>query len=323
MSLPTAVKKAGDRADALQEGLNKEKPQENKEGTTPVDGTPAIDNRDTSLDSQTPEVKTPETPPSKDNDADFQQKYQTLKGKFDAEMPRMHQDLRDLKQTVSDLQFKNSELMSAANNQTPKESTVEGLDPKDFAEYGEEFEGLVKTIQTLQNQNAELKGQVEQVSGNVKQQADNDYTVYMDQIKKTLSTELKVDFDQLNNDPAFLNFLRQYPANGQESRHAQLQRAEASRNLPATIDIFKEYLGNINPAKQPDPVIQPNIQPTSQPPGTDVNPPAQQSTTMWNRAEISAFYQDVSSGKFKGREDEQKAYEQDIYLAQKQGRIVA
>lgn len=315
MQVPNAVKEAGEKADSLQKSLTEGKPD--KEGTTPADGTPAAP--DTSPDSQKPEVKAkPEEKP-----VDYQQKYQTLKGKFDAENPRLHQEIRQLQQTVSELQRQNEQLMEAAENQKQKESKVEdGLDPKDFAEYGEEFESLVETIKNLQTQNAELKTQVNQVSGDAQQQAQVSYAVYIDQVKNVVSTELNSNFDELNQDPAFLNFLRQYPENGTESRHAMLQRAEASRNLKATIDIFKEYLGNISQAK-PEPQPPPNIQPASQSPGTDINPPEQQNTQVWSRTEISAFYNDLNNGKFKGREDEAKAYEQDIYLAQKQGRIVA
>jgi len=315
MNLPSAVKKAGERADSLQKNLGKP-----KEGTTPINGTPV----DTSPDSQKPDVKTPDNPQSNDKTVDYQQKYQSLKGKFDIENPRMHQEIRELQRTVSDLHTKNSELMEAANNPKQKESEVAGLDPKDFAEYGEEFESLVKTIQNLQTKNAELQGQVEKVSGDAQQQSQNDYAVYMDQVKNVVSTELNSNFDQLNNDPAFLNFLRQFPENGQESRHVMLQRAEAGKNLKATIDIFKEYLGNISQAKpNPDPQPQPNVQPPANNTGTDIKPPTLQSTQTWSRAEISAFYNDLNNGKFKGRDDEAKAYEQDIYLAQTQGRIVA
>jgi hypothetical protein len=44
--------------------------------------------------------------------------------------------------------------------------------------------------------------------------------------------------------------------------------------------------------------------------------------STWTRAEIAAFFNDVSKGKFRGRDEERKQIEADIFDAQANGRVV-
>ncbi len=320
MELPSAVKRAADRSEAIQKQLKEGKPKD--QGTTPVNGTPASSDTlpDKTVVQQTPAPDTPQQ--QKGDEETYKQRYFTLKGKFDAQVPRLQQDLRDLQHTVSDLQNKNTQLSEAANNQNNKDPVdVEALDPEAFASYGEEFETLVKTIQTLQTQNKSLADQVTRLSGDVTQdretKAKKAYEGYINEVRQKVEA-MNVNFDVLNNDPAFLNYLRQYPENEFEPRLAKLRRAEAAHDLIATIAIFKEYLGKSTPSNTP----KPNVQPAPGNPGTDLNPPIPaQSTKIWTRAEISNFYKDKSNGKYAGREDEAKALEMDIFQAPRQGRI--
>jgi len=332
MQLPSAVTKAAKKSEVLQKQLKEGKPQD-PAGTTPVNGTPP-DNRDTlplQVDPQTPapNADTPQTPQPGEEET-FKQKYLTLQGKYNAQVPGLQQEVRNLNQSMSELQ---EQIKESANQPQNPQDTVEGkdsqLDPEVFKEYGDDFGALIETIQGLQNQNQSLTDQVKKLSGDVTQtkesqeQKDNaDYNVYMGQVREKL-TALGSDFDALNTDPRFLNYLRQYSDNESESRFTKLQRAEAQRNVLTTMDIFKEYLGNKTPDPQPPPITPPNIQPPTTPTGADITPPQEQSTKQWTRAGIKEFYADKTAGKFKGNEEKATALEQDIFLAQKQGRILA
>lgn len=338
MILPNAVKKASETSEAIQKQLRDGKPDD-QAGTTSQE-TPLPNSQDTlpneTVVTQTQKpVDTPTDPAPKEDEETYKQRYHTLKGKFDSEVPRLQHDVRNLSLSVSELQNKNEQLMEAANNQITKDPLVDDqgktLDPEAFKQYGDEFGSLVETIQSVQAENATLKGQIQQLSGDVTQskegaerQRQTDHEVYMGNVKRGVA-QLNADFETLNTDPAFLNFLRQHPLNESESRLIKLNRAEASLDLDSAVEIFKEYLGTVTPQPQdiPNPPA-PNLQPAPQNTGTDLNPPApSQNTRTWNRKEISLFYKDKAAGKYSGREDEANALEADIYLAQAQGRVVA
>ncbi|WP_300456639.1 hypothetical protein [Desulfobacula sp.] len=324
MTLPDAVRKAAERSEAIQKQLREGKPQD-QPGTPPLDGDPQPGQRDTLPEQVVQQTQKPVDTPEPEH---YKDKYLTLKGKFDAEVPRLHQEIRNLQSSVSELQTKNAQLTEAGNNQNVKDPTVdEGdpLNPDDFTQYGDDFGKLINTIQTLQAQNKELTEQISQISGDVSKDRETDaktkYENYLSQVKQAI-TQKGESFDALNTDQNFLNFLRQFPEHEFESRHAKLQRAEANRDLQATIEIFDEYLGSQSKEKPPD-TPKPNIQPAPNNTGTDLNPPTQQSARTWTRKQIAQFYTDKAAGKFRGRDDEAKALEADIFLAPTQGRIVA
>lgn len=346
MELPAAVKAGAERAEALQKQLADRKPRDNQKGTTPrpeaqtADGTPE-EGRDTSqvadvaqkqtqqtVDSPRLNSDQPQADPVKDGDEGaWKQRYLTLKGKFDAQVPKMNHEIRNLQDTVSVLEQENGQLKQAAAENSIKYPNgyddVPMLDPDMFADYGDEFRDLAATIQTLQSENTTLKRQLSDLSGAVVQernaQTQHAYTSYMNDVIAGVAG-LGQNFDVMNSDPGFNNWLRQYPEGDIESRHAKLHRAETNLNAVETVRIFKEYLGNITSPH----TGQPNIQPPASNTGTDLNPPANRSSKAWTRAQISQFYKEKTAGKYKGREEEANAIEADIFAAQQTpGRIIA
>jgi len=338
MQLPNAVKKAAENSEAMAKQLREGKPQD-RYGTTPQVGTPKDGQRETlpkKVDDQTNKpADTPQnsqTQQPKEDEETYKQRYFTLKGKFDSEVPRLQQDVRNLQQYLSDLKKENEQLMEAANNPNNKDPVNEGksssLDPEVFKEYGEDFGALVETIQTVQAENKTLKKELSRLSGDVSQSRESQqarvYNDYLGQVKAQLSSGFNVEFDTINSDPNFLNFLRQHAGNESEPRFAKLKKAEANCDLPSTMAIFKEYLGNPSRQNGQDNLPAPNLQPNPKNTGTDLNPPAPAaSTRTWTRKSIAQFYKDKTAGMFNGREDEAKLLEQDIFLAPQQGRVVA
>ena len=148
MELPAAVKAGAERAEALQKQLADRKPRDNQKGTTPrpeaqtADGTPE-DGRDTSqvadvaqkqtqqtVDSPRLNSDQPQADPVKDGDEGaWKQRYLTLKGKFDAQVPKMNHEIRNLQDTVSVLEQENGQLKQAAaeNNWNSWVRSMEGL----------------------------------------------------------------------------------------------------------------------------------------------------------------------------------------------------
>ncbi len=331
MSLPKAVQEAAARSEALAKQLREGKPQAEEAGTTSPeqkpDETPDGDNRDTlPTQAQQKPPQDPQPPQPKEDEETYKQRYFTLKGKFDSEIPRLRHENQRLNTVVQDLQNQIVQLQDqpAANSKQPGDDPEPGLNADAFEEYGPEFEALARTVQALQQENSRLRGRIENLSGDFQQTQEQTAATarqnYMGQVVSHVA-KAGVDFQNLNTDSQFLNWLRQFPDGEFESRHDKLRRAEANMDLEATKGIFDEYLGKPQAPEQPKQPM-PNIQPSTSTPGTDVNPPNPAvNERQWTRADISKFYEDKIRGVYNGREEEARAIEMDIHSAAGEGRI--
>jgi len=318
MQLPKSVQDAVKNSEALQKQLNDPKPNP-QEGTTSVP--------DTGTPTQGPDTLNPDvvkTDPSQPAPDDWQQKYLTLQGKFNAQVPRLQQDIQQLQGHLSAIESENQQLKTTAATQTQSldsHGDATSLDRDAISQYGDEFGTLVDTIQRLEQQNSSLTDDIKRLSGDVNQdrdtQAKKTYDTYMSNVSAGIST-LGGNFSALNADPSFLNWLRQYPEGEAEARHAKLKRAEGQQNVAATMEVFTEYL---RPTRQvsPNPIITPNLQPPATP-GAPA-PAGQPEGRMWTRASIAKFYSDKIKGVFKGRDEEAAQLEADIHAAPGQGRV--
>ncbi|RLB94828.1 MAG: hypothetical protein DRH26_00065 [Deltaproteobacteria bacterium] len=318
MQLPKAVQAAAKSSDDLQKQLNDPKPDDQQGQDTPLpeDGT---------LTQQGPDTLNPDvapTDPAQPAPDDWQQKYLTLQGKFNAQVPRLQQDIQHLQGQLSSLDAENKQLKEAATQ--PKTLDSHGdtspLDRATISEYGEEFGTLVDTIEQLRSDNASLSTQIQTLSGDVtgdrQAQAKKAYDGYLGDVSSKIAA-LGGDFSVLNGDPNFLNWLRQYPEGEAEPRHAKLKRAEGQQDVTATMEIFTEYLRPTQPQAQPN--LAPNLQPPTA--HSSPAPTTQPEGRMWTRAGIAKFYQDKVKGVFKGRDEEAAQLEADIHAAPGEGRV--
>lgn len=122
-------------------------------------------------------------------------------------------------------------------------------------------------------------------------------------------------WEALNNDQGFLAWLNQYdPASGTQLS-ALLKDAEKRLDADRAALFFHTYEREIAGNHQ-TPAATPM-------PRTDVAPPPHRpQVRLWKRAEIDQFYLDQQRGKYRGREAEMIAIEQDIINAHREGRIV-
>jgi hypothetical protein len=118
-----------------------------------------------------------------------------------------------------------------------------------------------------------------------------------------------------------------------------LAQAYKSQDLPRVVAFFTGFMKEHaalapsaqqtpTPAGQPQPGTPPVTLASLAAPGTGVGGPANASAPnetgqqrVYTQAEIGAFYRDVQRGAYKGRDADKKAIENDIFLAQKQGRV--
>lgn len=286
-----------------------------------------------------PPTQSPAPPPTQApvpaTTEDWQQKFNSLRGKYDKEVPQLNARARAAEQENARL---NSAVLSLQNEMaqlsmrtTPASAmTPANTKPKlteEDEQYGEELvvaarrwarDELNPVVAELQAKLDRLESQTTQVSTqSLKGNADN----YLDS-----STP---NWRRLNTDAGFIAWVNEFdPFTGQK-RLDLMREAYTKGDGPRASAFFSAYERE-HTAIEGSPTAD-----TQTPTGADAQPletfaapgrgrpmgagaPAQKH--IWTSADISAFYQDVARGQFRGTEQERLATERDLHAAVAEGR---
>uniref|UniRef100_A0A6M3KSF1 Uncharacterized protein n=1 Tax=viral metagenome TaxID=1070528 RepID=A0A6M3KSF1_9ZZZZ len=345
MSLPKQVEEAGKRADAIAAEMTKgDNPGKPAENATPP---------------ETPETTTEQVSETVESVEEqlkaAQHKYNVLKGKYDSEIVAIKDDvnlLNRLKGENKALKDQNRQLVAAksklsteiddlkkkAEQKTPAASaeptgdlsthlTKEELDHLEGEELGgktlEIFKKLIRATagtntKTLEERINKIDSRVDSVDQRVTQTS---HKTWEQQLKDAIP-----DFAAINSDQRFIDWLRHSlsPLTTQ-TRADALQaaiNAQDLQTLKVGIDEFKKEAGLVKPKKQePKPKVR-DLNSQIEPGESVSSTPTPISTgKTYKIAEVRKFYSDFSKGKWRGREAEAKAIDNDIVLAQQEGRI--
>ena len=259
------------------------------------------------------------------NEDSYRDRYMTLQGKYNAEVPRLQQQLQDMTSKVRDLETRLSQQGDAKtpSSQEPgsnKETSSFDLD--EVGEYGDDFRKMGETLLAVQKENAQLRDQLQSLGQSFQQtQTQTAHNSYLDRVAGQLS-KVGQDLQQLNRDPKLLDWLKQPDGMSGQTRHDSLRKAQAAQDVDLTIKIFRAFLGD-SPTHQQAKQHMPNVQPPQHNTGSDISPQQGQQGRMWSRSDISQFYRDKTLGKYGGEEGRKRAaaIEADIFAAQREGRI--
>ena len=337
MAVPKKVKEQAEKAKQLHAEVygpkdgKKEEPQLEKEQTTP-EAEPEKAQEQVAEPKQEPE-KAQEPPQQQDEAAVWKHKYETLQGKYSAEVPRLHRELKELRaelanmqQTVVDMKAKEVEV------EEPQETAKRLLDDSDIEDYGEDLIDVIKRaakeeflpeLEKLREENEQLKQQLSGVSHAVVESA-------RDKLLKTLDNEVP-NWKDINTDDEFLNWLEGVDLFSGMRRHDLLLQAYEQNDAPRVVAFFKEFIKEQTTLAQPAPqaateLRQPKVDMESlvapgKPSGVESQSGAQTDERVWTQSDIAAFYRDARRGVYKGRESEKKAIEREIMKAVSEGRV--
>lgn len=140
MALPKQVQAQLAEVEELEKSLTarKDKPEDAKTAKTE-------DQTDTEVEATDPETeaaarsdkaKPADTAPTDVEEETFAQKYKTLQGKYDAEVPRLHQQIRDLNAKLQNIE---KEQQKRTSEPTKPKEKVSYVTDADRAEFGEEL----------------------------------------------------------------------------------------------------------------------------------------------------------------------------------------
>ena len=355
-ALPEAVRMQVAQADAIIAQMNQE-----QGGTPPIDppadppADPAPAPADPPADPPKP-ADPPADPPKQDGErTDWKQKYSVLKGKYDAEVPRLHEDLREARGSLRGLQDQLTQLQTTVAalkevNRTPPEPAKPLVSEEEVERFGPDLIDVVERVarqavapyvdQKIGEVQKSVKRVDETVASTTKSVADSARERLYERLDKAVP-----NWSEINTDPEFTKkwLVEADPYTGQP-RGAMLRAAFERNDTERVIAFFKGFqkehaVGNSDPSPATpaaDPVTPAKPQEPQQKldelvaPGT----PKTGSTgtreesgkgRIWTQAEITSFYEQknelIKKDPNAELPDEIKAQERDLFKAQAEGRI--
>lgn len=337
MALPEQIRKQTEEVQDLYKQLNggesdgAASPTESAEQTdgnvsATNDAVRSSDDEHTSGDTSSEEDQNSET---------YAQKWRTLQGMYNAEVPRLHAQNRDLQQRIQQMEQLLA-AMSTTNQQasTSQQVTTNLVTEDDEAEYGESIDMMRKVsreeLAPMAQEIAAIKHALAQFQMNVVPQVQNiaqrQATTAEQQFWADLTSSVP-NWRSINDDKEFQNWLLDIDPLSGINRQTILD--DAQRNLDATrvanfFRAWNELKGNANVARNTNrqataSELERQVAPGK---GRNTGVPTSSNTRTYSPEDIKKFFADVRQGYYKGREAERDRIERDIFAAQRDGRIV-
>lgn len=313
LTLPRAVREQAERAEAAHQALlANTAPQQVAAPQEPV-VTPVVVVEP--VTPAAPVVVTPATEPVVAPVADsWELKYRVLNGKYTAEVPRMAQELRELRG-----QLQAAQVSPPAPAAAPVASNA-GLDAV-TAQYGEDFAAAVSTVAeaSVQKLRDGLTAEVEVVKTESAARARREFLTDLAGLVPT--------WKSVDADIGFTAYLDEFQAQTGRTRREFFNEADASNNAARVASFFAAYIRATTPAR-PSVVtpVEPQVEPLISPDSSRASeaPPGKK---LWSRAEIQQFYADSRAqggSKPYGRYTaaEYARIDTDISVAQAEGRYI-
>ena len=316
MSLPRAVQQQVEEADALVAQLN---------GTQPVNpdtGEPIVQPSQPDPEPQPQPISQEPDPKPAVPDETWEQRYHSLKGKFDAEVPRLYAQVREMNDQIKQLVADNAVLKAqpaAPATPAPAKTLITEQDKEAF---GTDLIDLIDraTEQKLAGSReleAQLRAEINELKGKLGNVSERQVVSDKDRYETALTAAVP-DWQALNVDQGFLNWLAEVdPVYGMPRQYA-LTNAYEALDATRTANIFNQYKKSIAPATQNRANLQSQVAPTrSRTSPAPTNPNVDK--RVYTQQDIDAFYSEWRRGLI----DEAQAVqiENDIHAATTEGRI--
>jgi len=317
MSLPRAVQQQVEDADALVAQLN---------GTQPVNpdtGEPLATDPQPTPEPQPQNVSPePEAKPAVSEET-WEQKYHTLKGKFDAEVPRLYAQVREMNSQIGQLTT-DLATAKAVQAQPVPASTPSLITEQDKEAFGSDLIDLIERateakLAGSRQLEAQLTAEIAELKGKLGNVTERQVVSDKDRYESALATAVP-DWQALNVDQGFLNWLAEVdPVYGMPRQYA-LTNAYEALDAHRTATIFNQYKKSLAPAAPSNsrPNLNSQVAPTrSRTSPAPTNPNVDK--RVYSQQDIDAFYAEWRRGMID--EAEAVQIEKDIHAATTEGRI--
>lgn len=314
MALPRAVVEAEKRAEealAALKGIQQQPAQEaapeapNPPEEPPAEAQPEPDAQFEQEAAATESQPAEPPPPARDEEKTWEQRYKTLNGKYNAEVPRL---LAGNKELTTKLNALSAEI-EALKNAPKKESLVK---PEEIQEYGEPMVDLVRRLarEEVAAKDAEiiaLRSRLESFEATNARTSEESFYVRLG--------ELVPDWVAINDNEGFHAWLGEYDELTGMRRQDILSDAEGKRDANRVARFFKTWRDSqtkraATTTRKLESQLTPDAAKTSsKPPGKKI----------WTRGEIAEFYGRARRGELSSAD--MVAIEADIHAATIENRV--
>jgi hypothetical protein len=345
MALPEQIRRQTEAVQELYKQLNN---ADDNTGGKPTDGTVPPVGDDDAQDNQPADVNAAanNAAPSPANEhksggetvpeESVLQKYKTLQGMYNAEVPRLHQQNREMSQRVQQMEQLLASL-SAQQSQTTTSQPQQAekfVTEKDVEEYGESIDMMRKVsreeLAAVAQRIAKIEQMLQQVQSNVVPQVQNLAHRQQMSAEQQFWADLASavpNFREVNGNEAFQSWLLETDPLTGITRQTYLDDAQRSLDARRVANFFRTWLeitGQAAVAQSTGRASNPELE-KQVAPGRSRGAGSANSTNKaktYSPDDIRAFFDAVRSGKYKGREQERDRIERDIFAAQRENRIV-
>jgi hypothetical protein len=332
MALPKQVQKQLDEVEELEKQLEAQgeeveaKPEVKKKKTSKkakAEDTEVEVTDDEPIEEPVAVEATPANDSVEEVSESFKQKYATLRGKYDAEVPRLHQQVKELTDQMNAIRHE-AEAAKKAEAEKPKEkvSYVTDADREEYGddlidfqrrvakeasqEYEDRFEQQAKVIEQLQQQISNTGSQVGEVGFTQKLNA------------------LVPGFDQLDNDERWVAWLNEYDPMTRGPRRDQAQAAFNSGDAEAVahyVGLFRESVEPVaNGKSDRDTELEKQVTP-SRSASTVTNKSSSKNSKVYSERELNNAWTKIRTLNTQGKYDDAEKLEAELTAAYMEGRV--
>ena len=311
--VPKSVKKAEAQAEEVHRAMYGLPQDTQEEGEQKGDDAQAEGADDQALDDpkqgepqETDPKPQAQNEPKPDQGDEWKRKYESLRGKYDAEIPRLAADLRELRKEKQEMERQLQELQQS-NGSAPGSGDTDNIDEavkKLSEEYGEEFYDLLRKV--AKN---EAAGDLQSIRQELNDLKQDRAMSKRERFEQDLNSAVP-DWEAINIKPEFHTWLAETDPFTGEVRQLLLDRAAAALDAKRVTAIFQAFKG---PEPQSNEPPKKDTRSVSPPRGRGAEPPPQKpryTTADWNQLQ-----EEYRRGKWKHRLKEFHEKEEAIHKA--------
>lgn len=254
----------------------------------------------------------------------WQQKYKTLKGMYDAEVPRLHAELRDLKATVESL--RKATETKPAEPAKPAEP-VKLVTDADVEAFGQDLIEVQRKV--AREVAAEFRAELDSLkaeNADLRKQIGDTGTKVVEASFETRLHRLVPDFDAINVDPAWIAWLEEVDPMLRGPRKLAAQNAFTSGDAEGVahyVNLFKAATAPaaVEPTSQKTEELERQIQPSRN--SAAAAPTASPKGRVYTPNDITKMFKQVADLGTRGQFDEARKLEAEIDAAYMEGRVKA
>lgn len=291
----------------------------------------------------------PPTPPASDDEKPWEHKYNVLRGKYNAEVPRLQRQLQDqedmnreLRQRINNMETTVASI-KATSTAPAKEPAKPLVSAEEIETFGPDLHDFIQRTATEIAKEMVSKGtqpladKVTKVEQNTSQVSQTMAQSKQQELLRVLGEQVP-NWTKQNEDPEFLNWLDQTDPYAGSKRGDLLRQAFQGNDTNRVVAFFKGYL-NENAAvtteqssdtpteekttsKEPQTKIENLVAPGAANAPT-ASAPNEAGKRTWTQKDVAQLYAQKNEYVKKGKKvpEELDKLERDLFKAQKEGRI--